>query len=215
MFSGIVRSVGRLLERTDAGGDARLSIGYEAAELGVLEPGSSIAINGACLTATASRPDHFEADVSTQTLSATTFATLTVGSRLNLEPSLRVGDPVDGHLVSGHVDGVGRVVEIRPAARSTFIAIELPAELSRYVARKGSIAVDGVSLTVNAVSGRRFEVNIVPYTSESTVISGYEPGTAVNIEIDMIARYLERLGRGEKGEVSLELLRSHGYAGGN
>ena len=124
----------------------------------------------------------------------TTLGALEVGSPVNLEPSLRVGDPMDGHYVTGHIDGVGRVVEIGPAARSTFLAIELPGTLSRYVARKGSIAVDGVSLTVNAVSGRTFEVNIVPHTREATVISGYAPDTPVNIEVDIVARYVERLG---------------------
>ena len=203
MFSGIVKCVGRVLERTDSGGDARLAIGYETGELGALAPGSSIAVNGACLTATACGPGRFEADVSKATLSVTTLAALPVGSRLNLEPSLRVGDALDGHFVSGHVDGVGRVVEIAPAARSTRLAIELPAPLCRFVARKGSVAVDGVSLTVNAVEGCRFEVNIVPHTREVTVISGYAPGTAVNIEVDIVARYLERLGgEGSREELS-------------
>ena len=197
MFSGIVKSVGRVLERTDMGADAKLAIGYETGELGALAPGSSIAVNGACLTATACGPGRFEADASAETLAVTTLASVGVGSRLNLEPSLKVGDPVDGHFVTGHVDGVGRVVEIAPAGRSTLLAIELPAELSRYVARKGSVAVDGVSLTVNVVEGCRFEVNIVPHTRGATVISGYEPGSAVNIEVDVVARYLERL-RGQE-----------------
>lgn len=193
MFSGIVKCVGRVLERTDMGADARLAIAYETGELGALAPGSSIAVNGACLTATACGPGRFEADVSKATLAVTTLGALAVGSPVNLEPSLKVGDPMDGHYVTGHIDGVGRVVEIGPAARSTFLAIELPEALRRYVARKGSIAVDGVSLTVNAVSGRRFEVNIVPHTREATVISGYAPDTPVNIEVDIVARYVERL----------------------
>lgn len=193
MFSGIVKSVGRVLERTDTGGDARIVIGYRAGELGALAAGSSIAVNGACLTATDCGSGRFEADVSRATLSVTTLAALAAGHRVNLEPSLRVGDALDGHIVSGHVDGVGRVAEIGPDARSTVLVIEVPAELSRYVARKGSVAVDGVSLTVNAVEGCRFEVNIVPHTREATVISGYERGAAVNIEVDIVARYLERL----------------------
>lgn len=194
MFSGIVRTTGRVIERTDMGGDARLAIGFGTDELGAIAPGASIAVNGACLTATACGPGRFEADVSKATLAVTTLGTLEVGSPVNLEPSLRIGDPMDGHYVSGHIDGVGRVVEIGPAARSTFLAIELPGTLNRYVARKGSIAVDGVSLTVNAVRGRRFEVNIVPHTREATVISGYAPDTPVNIEVDIVARYVERLG---------------------
>jgi len=215
MFSGIVRGVGRILERSDAGGDRRLSIGLEGVELDKIESGDSIAVNGVCLTVTACNRDHFDADVSKQTLSVTTFSELSEGSRVNLEPSLRVGDSLDGHWVLGHVDGIGHVLDIRPDARSIIVAIELPVELSHYVARKGSIAVDGVSLTVNDVHKFGFEVNIVPHTREMTVISDYERGTAVNIEVDIIARYLERLGQKETVGVSLEILKSHGYTNEN
>ncbi len=210
MFTGIIRGVGTIAERSDVGGDRRL--GIELGELALPSPavGDSIAVNGACLTVTSYGARRFYADVSVETLRVTTLGDLDVGARVNLEPALRVGDALDGHFVMGHVDGVGRVRALSPSARSHRLEIEMPAALAPYVARKGSIAVDGVSLTVNAVSGDVFEVNIVPHTNEMTVISGYRVGTAVNIEIDMIARYLERLASAEGG-VDMELLRKHGY----
>lgn len=210
MFTGIIRGVGTIAEVSDVGGDRRLGIDLGDLELPATAIGDSIAVNGVCLTVTAVRAGRFTADVSLETLQVTTLGELRVGSRVNLEPALRVGDALDGHFVMGHVDGVGRVRALTPVARSSRLELEIPAALAPYVARKGSIAVDGVSLTVNAVSGNVFEVNIVPHTSEMTVISGYQVGTAVNIEIDMIARYLERLATAEGG-VDLELLRKHGY----
>ena len=217
MFSGIIKGVGRILEQHDLGGDRRwvVALGHS----GVAAPaiGGSIAVSGVCLTAVETRPDRFAADLSRETLDVTTFGKLGVGARVNLEPPLKIGDPLDGHLVTGHVDGVGEVVELAPAARSTTVRIRLPRELSRYVAQKGSIAVDGVSLTVNAVNGDTFEVNVIPHTQAVTVIGEYRRGVAVNIEVDIIARYLERLGSGEQrasaaAGASMELLRRHGYA---
>ena len=193
MFSGIIKGVGRVLEIDERDGDRRVSIGLAESGLGVPTVGASVAVNGVCLTAAAVGPDRFEADVSHETLAVTTLGLLAPGSLVNLEPSLALGDPLDGHLVSGHVDGVGRVVTVEPAARSLVLAIDVPPELARYVARKGSIAVDGVSLTVNDVAGDRFSVNIVPHTRDSTIIAHYRPGTAVNVEIDMLARYVERM----------------------
>jgi riboflavin synthase len=198
MFAGIIKGVGRVAAVEERGGDRRIVIDTRDVALGVIEPGASIAMNGVCLTATESDQESFAADVSGATLSATTLGVLAAGSPVNLEPSLRLGEPLDGHLVSGHVDGVGRVVEVRSDARSTILAIELPAGLARFVARKGSVAVDGVSLTVNAVDGARFEVNVIPATLERTIIGSYRAGSAVNIEVDIIARYLDRL-RGEDG----------------
>jgi len=197
MFSGIVKVVGRLLDSVDKGGDRRVVVGFPAGSIERPELGASIAVNGVCLTAVAASDDRFEADVSRETLARTTLGALVPGASLNLEPALRVGDPLDGHLVSGHVDGVGRVVAVEPAARSLAIVIELPRELSRYVARKGSIAVDGVSLTVNAAEGDTFDVNIVPHTRDATIIGRYRVGTAVNIEVDMLARYVERMLAGD------------------
>lgn len=196
MFSGIVKGVGLVVERTDFGADRRLVIGTAGVSLGALEIGASIAVNGACLTAIELGADRFAADVSAATLAVTTLGQLEAGARVNLEPSLKLGDPLDGHLVLGHVDGVGRVTAVRSDGRSRVIEIEVPDGLERYVARKGSIAVDGVSLTVNAVDGRRFEVNVVPHTAAVTIIGEYAPGTAVNIEADLLARYVARLQEG-------------------
>jgi riboflavin synthase len=198
MFSGIVKGIGRVAAVEEQAGDRRIVVDIRAVALGELEPGASIAVNGVCLTATECDGESFAADVSGATLLATTLGVLAAGSPVNLEPSLRLGDPLDGHLVSGHVDGIGRVVEVGRDARSTTLAIELPAVLVRFVARKGSVAVDGVSLTVNAVDGARFEVNVIPATLERTIIGSYRAGSAVNIEVDIIARYLDRL-RGEDG----------------
>jgi riboflavin synthase len=193
MFAGIIKGTGRLLGRDARGGDLHIVVGLAGVPIEPPAVGASIAVNGACLTATVTGEDRFEADVSRETLALTTLGGLENGAPLNLEPSLRLGDPIDGHLVSGHIDGVGRVLAIEPSARSLRIEIELPEGLGRYVARKGSIAVDGVSLTVNAVSGDRFDVNVVPHTRDVTIVPLYRAGTPVNIEIDMLARYVERL----------------------
>ncbi len=166
-----------------------------------------------CLTAIAVTPKSFTADVSAATLAVTTLGALGPGERVNLEPPLKAGDPLDGHIVTGHVDGVGEVVAVEPAGRSTRLVVAVPAALSRYIAAKGSVAVDGVSLTVNGVAGAEFEVNIIPHTQAVTVIGEYARGTAVNIEVDMLARYLERLVRTEPdGGIDLATLRKHGYA---
>ena len=193
MFSGIVRGTGRVLASVDLGADRRLSIDTRDVDLPSLETGCSIAVNGVCLTAIDCADGRFAADVSRETLSATTLGELSSGDPVNLEGALRLNDTVDGHLVTGHVDGIGRVVGVEPDARSTGLRITVDGSLMRYIARKGSVAVDGVSLTVNAVDEDAFEVNIVPHTSEVTVISGYRTGRAVNIEVDIVARYLERL----------------------
>ena len=193
MFSGIVRGTGRVLASVDLGADRRLRIDTRGVDLPSLETGCSIAVNGVCLTAIDCADGRFAADVSRETLSATTLGELSSGDPVNLEGALRLNDTVDGHLVTGHVDGIGRVVGVKPDARSTGLRITVDGSLMRYIARKGSVAVDGVSLTVNAVDEDAFEVNIVPHTSEVTVISGYRTGRAVNIEVDIVARYLERL----------------------
>jgi riboflavin synthase len=214
VFSGLVKGVGRIAARTDFGKDRRFVIEQGSAALGELALGASIAVDGACLTAVAVAGDRFTVDVSAETLAVTTLGSLVVGSRVNLEPPLRAGDPLDGHIVTGHVDGVGEVVAVDPVGQSLCVGIEVPVRLARYIAGKGSVTVDGVSLTVNAVQGARFEVNIIPHTQAMTVIGEYRPGRAVNIEVDLIARYLERLmGGGEGGTgVNLELLKEHGYA---
>jgi riboflavin synthase len=213
VFSGLVRGGGRVESRTNAGGDVRFMIELGSAAAAPLAVGGSIAVNGVCLTAVATAGNTFTADVSAATLAVTTLGRLAVGARVNLEPPLKAGDPLDGHIVTGHVDGVGEVVAVEPTGRSTRLVIAVPAALSRYIAAKGSVAVDGVSLTVNAVDGAEFEVNIIPHTQAVTVIGEYARGTAVNIEVDMLARYLERLVRTDAdGGIDLATLRKHGYA---
>jgi riboflavin synthase len=211
VFSGIVKGCGRILETVEQGGDRRLLIGTAGVVPGPIELGASIAVNGVCLTALDPAADSFAADVSAETLARTTLGLLRPDEAVNLEASLRIGETLDGHLVYGHVDGVGRVVELVEAARSVALTIELPRALGRYVAVKGSVAVDGVSLTVNAVAGDRFSVNIIPHTREITVISRYAHGTPVNIEVDMIVRYLERLQTAGGDGISREMLRRHGF----
>jgi len=212
VFSGLVKGIGRVGARSDHGDDRRLVVELGSAPV-ELAAGGSIAVNGVCLTAVAVSPGSFTADVSAATLAVTTLGRLAVGARVNLEPPLRAGEPLDGHIVTGHVDGVGEVVTSEPAGRSTRLVIAVPPALSRYIAAKGSVAVDGVSLTVNEVRGAHFEVNIIPHTQSVTVIGEYERGTAVNIEADMLARYLERLLQaGHEAGIDLAFLRKHGYA---
>ena len=193
MFTGIVQSVGKIVVVEDIGGDARLRIAADALNLSDVRTGDSMAVNGVCLTVVELSGREFSADVSRETLGVTTLGMLEAGHWVNLEPSLTLGASLGGHLVSGHVDGVSRVLSMEPEARSTRIGFELPARLGRYVAKKGSVTIDGTSLTVNEVSDTELFVNIVPHTSDQTIMSGYSVGSQVNIEVDMIARYLERL----------------------
>ncbi len=193
MFTGIIQAVGSIRAIEERDGDRRMTIDTGSLALERAELGDSIAVNGVCLTAVAFDSGAFVADVSRETLAVTTLEQLVTGARVNLEPALTLGTPLGGHLVSGHVDGVAVMVSSEPEARSTRMVFELPDELARYVAKKGSICIDGTSLTVNDVQGSEFGVNIVPHTLEHTIMGGYEPGTAVNLEVDLIARYLEKL----------------------
>jgi riboflavin synthase len=193
MFTGIVQAVGSIARTEQRGGDTRLWIDTAGLDLAEVAIGDSICVSGVCLTAIALDGAQFAADVSVETLSCTTLGTLQIGDRVNLEKSLRLADRLGGHLVSGHVDGIGRVLAVTPDARSQRWTFELPAALARYVAAKGSICVDGVSLTVNEVDGRCFGVNLIPHTIEVTVFHDKRVGDAVNIEVDLIARYVERL----------------------
>jgi riboflavin synthase len=193
MFTGIVRAVGRLRAIEPHGCDTTLVIDIGALPLAGTATGDSIAVNGVCLTVTRLEPAAFAADVSRETLAVTTLGALRAGAALNLETALRAGDALGGHYVSGHVDGIAQVVSRREDARSVRLEFELPADLTCYVARKGSICIDGVSLTVNAIRGRRLEVNLVPHTLVVTNAGEWRPGAKVNCEVDMIARYLERL----------------------
>ncbi len=176
MFSGLVKGVGRVAARTDLGKDQRFVIELGSAQLPPPVVGASIAVNGVCLTVVNAASDRFTADVSAETLGVTTLGRLAPGMRVNLESPLKAGDPLDGHIVAGHVDGVGEVAAVAPAGRSLTLVIDVPPALARYVATKGSVAVDGVSLTVNAVEGRRFTVNVIPHTQAMTVIGEYRPG---------------------------------------
>jgi riboflavin synthase len=205
MFTGLITALGEVRRVTPigAGQDMRLAIGVPPAFLaahGGTDIGASIACSGCCLTATDLGPDWFAVEVSAETLARTTLGGWGVGTRLNLERSLRLGDELGGHLVSGHVDGLGRVAAIRPENASLRIDIAVPPPLHRYIAAKGSVAVDGVSLTVNSVDGaangaggQLFGVNIIPHTAAHTTLGLRTPGDAVHIEIDMLARYVARL----------------------
>jgi riboflavin synthase len=211
MFTGIIQAQGTIsaIERT--GGDVRLSVRSTGLPFSSYEVGESIAVNGACLTATALRSDGFDTDVSVETLTVTALANLAVGASVNLEPSLGLGDRLGGHLVSGHVDCVGTIVSVSNDARSIRLGVEIPAEFARYVARKGSVCVDGVSLTINEVSGNTFDLNIIPHTAETTTIGDYAVGSTVNIEVDLLARYVERLLAKDQSGMSMEFLEAHGY----
>ena len=193
MFTGLVETIGRIVAAEERGGDLRLVIEAGGLDLGQMRTGASVAVNGACLTAIDIDSSGFAADVSQETLTMTTLGALVPGARVNLEPSLTLAKPLGGHLVSGHVDGVGSLIALESDARSTRMEFEVAPELSRYLARKGSVAVDGTSLTINSTAGRRFSVNIVPHTLENTIMGDYEPGSRVNIEVDLVARYLESL----------------------
>lgn len=217
MFTGIIQAVGRIAGTETRGGDLRLRIQTGKLDLADVQPGDSIAVNGVCLTAVELPGDGFVADVSRETLSLTTLGTLQQGSRVNLEKALTLSARLGGHLVAGHVDGIGEVVERHDDARSVRFTLAAPADLARYIAHKGSICVDGTSLTVNAVKGAQFELNIVPHTLQETIMDTYGAGTRVNLEVDLIARYLERLILGDAAAqadatgVTEELLRRAGF----
>jgi riboflavin synthase len=192
MFTGIVQDVGRIESTTPSGGDIRLLIGHHF-DTTRLKIGDSVCVQGCCLTATHVQAHTFAADVSRETLGLTTLGALTAGAAVNLEPALRAGDPLGGHLMSGHVDGVAQVLSISGDARSQRLLIGVPAPLARYLASKGSIAVDGVSLTINEVERASFGVNIIPHTQAVTTLGTLTVGARVNLEVDQIARYLDRL----------------------
>ncbi len=213
MFTGIVKTIGSVAGIEDRQGDRRLRVRAPDLPWREYEIGESVAVNGVCLTAIDLHEQGFDTDVSRETLAVTTLSALEQGSPVNLEPSLGLADRLGGHLVSGHVDCIGTVSERRQDARSIRLQVDIPAEFSRYVVRKGSICVDGVSLTINSVSGTSFATNIIPHTASATILGEYRVGTRVNIEVDLIARYLEGLMQsgGEPG-LNKEFLEAHGYA---
>lgn len=193
MFTGIVKARGRLLDTQAVGADRRMTFALPAGVLDGAQTGDSMCVSGCCLTMLDIAGDRFSADVSTETLAYTTLGGLTAGDSVNLEPALRAADRLGGHLVSGHVDGCGRLLSRREDGRAERFEFELPAELARYVARKGSICIDGVSLTVNGAEANRFDVCIIPHTLEVTTLGALGEGDPVNLEVDMVARYIERL----------------------
>jgi riboflavin synthase len=195
VFTGIVSAIGTVRKADTHGGDRRLTIDAGARFLKGVRLGDSIACGGVCLTVAALRGGQFAADLSVETLDATTAGAWRAGTALNLEKALTLAQPLGGHLVSGHVDGVGRLKSRRPDGRSQRLTFALPKALMRYVARKGSICVDGVSLTVNEEGAGGFGVNIVPHTLRHTTLGRLQPGDAVNLEVDLLARYLEKLNK--------------------
>ena len=193
MFTGIISAVGKIVQLEERQGDKRLNIDTGNLGLDDVRLGDSIACNGVCLTAVEITEQGFIADVSVETLSLTTVGNWDMGSPINLEKAMQASDRFGGHIVSGHVDGIGEVISLHEDARSWRFRMRAPAELARYIAHKGSITVDGISLTVNHVDGAEFELNIVPHTMVNTIMGHYQQGTQVNLEVDLIARYLERL----------------------
>jgi riboflavin synthase len=193
MFTGIIRTVGTVTIVQRKGHEVRLGLGPGKLDLATVRTGDSMAVNGVCLTVAQLVGNGFEFDVSQETLSRTVLGKLQPGAHVNLEPALTVSDRLGGHLVSGHCDGVGTVLARRPVGESVHFSIQAPAGLAKYIAEKGSICVDGVSLTVNRVQGSVFEVNIVPHTLRETTLKEYAPGRALNLEVDLLARYVERL----------------------
>ncbi len=197
MFTGIIEALGTVDSLQLQGGEWRLRVRSEALDFADVGLGDSIAVNGVCLTVTRLGPHSFDADVSNETMQLTTLHSLHAGSRVNLEKALTPVKRLGGHIVSGHVDGVGELLSRRPDGASIRMDFRAPAALARYIAQKGSICIDGTSLTVNTVNGATFSINVIPHTQAQTIIQDYREGQKVNLEVDLLARYLERLMQGE------------------
>ncbi len=217
MFTGIIEAIGSIRALTPKGGDVRVYVETGKLDLADVKLGDSIAVNGVCLTAVELPGDGFWADVSRETLARTAFIDFKAGSKVNLEKALTPTSRLGGHLVSGHIDGVGEIVSMAENARAWQFTIRAPRELAKYIAHKGSITLDGTSLTVNAVNGAEFELTIVPHTLAETIMLDYRPGRQVNLEVDLLARYLERLLLGDKAAepaasgLTASFLAEHGY----
>lgn len=219
MFTGIIESIGTVKQMQDKGGDMRLELETGKLDMKDVVLGDSIAVNGVCLTVIEMTGNSFSADVSRETLKHTSLGKLKPGSQVNLEKALTLQTRLGGHMVSGHVDALGTVLERKDDARSIWFKVQAPANLAKYIVHKGSITVDGTSLTVNAVDGNEFELNIVPHTLQETIMNNYAAGTEVNLEVDIIGRYLERLLLGEKAAdkdvagngVDMDLLQRAGF----
>lgn len=223
MFTGIIQAVGSIASMQDVGGDKRVRLNTNNLPLADVELGDSIAVSGVCLTVIEKHSDGFSADVSGETLSRTGLGDLKKSSAVNLEKAVTPTTALGGHLVSGHVDGIGEIIKRQADARSVQFSVRAPAALARYIAEKGSICIDGISLTVNAVNGDVFELNIVPHTLKQTTMGGFDVGTKVNLEVDIIARYLERLLLGDRAaqtntngtELTRQFLAENGFASGH
>ena len=218
MFTGIIEAVGRVQQITPRSGDVRLTIATGKLSLADVKLGDSIATNGICLTVVELTGQGFAADVSNETLRRTCLKTRQVGTRVNLEKALMPTSRLGGHIVSGHVDGLGEIISFKPDARSLQYQVRAPDSLAKYISEKGSITVDGISLTVNAIDGATFSLNIVPHTVQETNVGEWQTGSVVNLEVDLLARYLERLIMGDKAaqpsakaDISLEFLAQHGF----
>jgi len=218
VFTGIIEAVGEIHSMQPRDGDVRLYVKTGKLDLSDVALGDSIAVNGVCLTAVELPGDGFWADVSCETINLTCFAFIKPGSPVNLEKALTPQTRLGGHLVSGHVDGLGEIISRQADARSERFTVRAPNELAKYISHKGSICIDGTSLTVNAVNGAEFELNIVPHTIQETIIGSYKSGTKVNLEVDQIARYLERLMLGDKAAepgskgMDMAFLKDNGFA---
>ena len=204
MFTGIIQALGKIERSEPSDGDIRLTIACGDLDMTQVQVGDSIAVNGTCLTAVELPGQSFVADVSVETMEKTSLGQLAVGSPVNLETALTLSTALGGHLVSGHVDGLATLVEMKAEARSIRYQFEVEPAIQHYIAVKGSVTVDGTSLTVNSVEGNRFDVNIVPHTQQKTVFQYYQAGSRVNIEVDIIARYLERLLQGRADNTAAE-----------
>lgn len=217
MFTGIIEAVAEIQSLTDKGGDKELAIKVAGLDLSTVKLGDSIAVNGVCLTVTRLEKNSFYADISRETLSLSSLAAAKAGSLVNIERALMANGRFDGHIVSGHIDGVGTITERYDDARSIRLKVSVPEALRRYTAHKGSICIDGVSLTINALSADGVELNIIPHSAAQTIIRNYRSGTVVNLEVDIIARYLERLltgGAGRPDGISEAFLAEHGFLRG-
>ena len=217
MFTGIIEAIGSIRALSPKGGDVRVQVDTGQLDLSDVKLGDSIAVNGVCLTVVELPGKSFWADVSRETMACSAFIDLHTGSRVNLEKALTPTTRLGGHLVSGHVDGVGEVLSREENARAVQFKIRAPRELAKYISLKGSITVDGTSLTVNGVNGAEFELTIVPHTIMQTIMADYRPGRQVNLEVDLLARYLERLLLGDKAAepqpagITAEFLAENGY----
>ena len=193
MFTGIIQGIGNISKIDSNGPDSRIVFKAGRMKLDDVKIGDSVSVNGVCLSITEKTKDSFSSDLSSETLNLTTFIEIRANSKVNLEKAMSFSSRVNGHLIAGHVDGVGVIKEMKNDGRSILILIEFPKELEKYISKKGSIAVDGVSLTINGTKENTFSINIIPHTLSGSIISEYNIGTKVNIEVDLIARYLEKL----------------------